>query len=95
MPTAQLKLTDESTGISRDTTSAKDGGFVFVSLPAGSYKLTASAPGFRDGAQPFGFQSANVAPVGSSRMLSEPTPITSITSCLTFAPSDFALRVAA
>jgi len=47
VPNVQLKLVDENTGIARDATSARDGGFVFVTLPAGSYKLTASAAGFR------------------------------------------------
>jgi hypothetical protein len=47
VPNVHIKLVDEATGIERGTTSARDGGFVFVTLPAGSYKLTASAPGFR------------------------------------------------
>src|SRR5689334_4223335 len=47
VPNVQIKLVDEATGIERETTSARDGGFVFVTLPAGSYKLTASATGFR------------------------------------------------
>jgi hypothetical protein len=47
MPNVKLRLEDESTAIVRETLSNKDGGFVFVTLPAGSYKLTASAAGFR------------------------------------------------
>src|SRR2546423_744868 len=47
MPDVKLRLEDESTGIVRETVSGKDGGFVFVTLPAGSYKLTATATGFR------------------------------------------------
>jgi hypothetical protein len=47
MPNVKLRLEDESTGIVRETLSNKDGGFVFVTLPAGSYQLTASAAGFR------------------------------------------------
>jgi hypothetical protein len=47
VPNVKIALVDEATGIERDTVSARDGGFVFVTLPAGSYKLTASAAGFR------------------------------------------------
>ncbi|MBZ5623176.1 MAG: carboxypeptidase-like regulatory domain-containing protein [Acidobacteriia bacterium] len=47
VPTAVIKLEDEATGIARETTSVKDGGFVFVTLPAGSYRLSATAKGFR------------------------------------------------
>jgi hypothetical protein len=43
----KLTLQDESTGVTKESVSAKDGGFVFVTLPAGSYKLTATATGFR------------------------------------------------
>ena len=47
MPEVKLKLVDEATGITRQTNSSKDGGFVFVTLPAGSYALTAVSSGFR------------------------------------------------
>src|SRR4051794_6897675 len=47
VPTAVLKLEDENTGVAREATSVKDGGFVFVTLPAGSYRLSATAKGFR------------------------------------------------
>ena len=46
MPNVKLRLEVESTGIDRETLSNNEGGFVFVTLPPGSYKLTASAAGF-------------------------------------------------
>jgi hypothetical protein len=47
VPDASIKLVDEATGIERATVSSKDGGFVFVTLQAGSYKITATAAGFQ------------------------------------------------
>src|SRR5262249_1149095 len=46
VPKAALTLLDTATNISRDTTSGDDGSFVFVNLPAGTFKLTAPAAGF-------------------------------------------------
>jgi len=47
VPDASIKLIDEATGIERTTAGAKDGGFVFVTLQAGSYTIAATAPGFQ------------------------------------------------
>jgi hypothetical protein len=43
----------------------------------------------------FGFHKPSAAPVGSVMMLSQPSPITSVTSFITVAPSDLAFCVAA
>jgi hypothetical protein len=43
----------------------------------------------------FGCHRPNTAPVGSVMMLSDPIPITSVTSFMIVAPSDFAFFVAA
>src|SRR5215471_3694763 len=47
VPDAAIKLVDEATGIERTAAASKDGAFVFVTLQAGSYKITATAPGFQ------------------------------------------------
>jgi hypothetical protein len=46
IPGATLTLKDTSTGIEKRTTSAKDGGFVFPDVVAGTYAITAAAKGF-------------------------------------------------
>lgn len=47
VPKAALDLIDMATNIARQTTSGDDGSFTFTNLPAGSFKLTATAPGFQ------------------------------------------------
>jgi hypothetical protein len=46
IPGASLTLKDTSTGIEKRTTAAKDGGFVFPDVVAGTYTVTATAKGF-------------------------------------------------
>jgi hypothetical protein len=47
VPGAELKLVNESAGTSRSTVSSQDGGFVFVRVEPGAYRLTAAAKGFQ------------------------------------------------
>ncbi len=47
IPNAEVKLTDQLTGAEKSTTSAEDGGFVFVGLQPGSYRVTAKVTGFQ------------------------------------------------
>lgn len=47
VPGAELKLVDQAAGTERTTVSSRDGGFVFVRLQPGSYRITATAPGFQ------------------------------------------------
>src|SRR5689334_16013271 len=47
IPNATLSLRDTSTGIEKTTTASAEGTFAFVNLVAGTYSLTASAPGFQ------------------------------------------------
>jgi hypothetical protein len=47
VPKAGLQLLDMATNVARQTTSGEDGSFTFTNLPAGSFKLTATAPGFQ------------------------------------------------
>ncbi len=47
VPKAALQLTDMATNVVRQTTSTEDGSFAFPNLPGGSFKLTATAPGFQ------------------------------------------------
>lgn len=47
VPKAALQLTDMATNVVRQTTSTADGSFAFPNLPAGSFRLTTSAPGFQ------------------------------------------------
>jgi hypothetical protein len=47
VPKAALQLVDMATHVVRTTTSGDDGSFAFANLPAGSFKLTASAAGFQ------------------------------------------------
>ncbi len=44
---AKITATNLNTGLSRETTSASDGGYVFPLLPVGSYSISVQAPGFR------------------------------------------------
>jgi hypothetical protein len=50
VPGATIKLQDTSTGIEKATASSNDGVFAFANLQAGTYKLTATAPGFQTAA---------------------------------------------
>jgi hypothetical protein len=43
---AKIVVTAINTGLTRNTTSASDGGYVFPLLPVGSYSLRVEAPGF-------------------------------------------------
>ncbi len=47
VPKTALKLTDTATNIVRETVSSGEGTFVFVNLPAGTFTLAATAPGFQ------------------------------------------------
>jgi Carboxypeptidase regulatory-like domain len=44
---AQVKITNVETNASQDVTSAADGSYHFLALPAGNYKITVTSPGFR------------------------------------------------
>src|SRR6266550_3343881 len=44
---ARIVATNVQTNFKQDTTSAADGSYRILALPAGNYKLTATAPGFR------------------------------------------------
>ncbi|MGC2173761.1 MAG: carboxypeptidase-like regulatory domain-containing protein [Candidatus Sulfotelmatobacter sp.] len=44
---AKVTITNSQTNLSQSTTSAADGSYHFLALAAGTYKLTATAPGFR------------------------------------------------
>jgi hypothetical protein len=48
---ATVKLTDPTTGIVRQDTTSQVGEFTFAFLPAGTYTLEASAPGFKTSRQ--------------------------------------------
>ncbi|HKE22724.1 MAG TPA: carboxypeptidase-like regulatory domain-containing protein [Bryobacteraceae bacterium] len=48
IPNASLKLRDMATGIEKAGAANSEGTFVFVNLVAGTYSLTASAPGFQN-----------------------------------------------
>src|SRR5947209_6586431 len=43
---AKVVATNINTGLTRDTTSAADGGYVFPLLPVGLYSVAVQAPGF-------------------------------------------------
>src|SRR5947209_18168180 len=45
VPGAKIVATNLNTGLTRDTTSAADGGYVFPLLPVGSYSVRVEAPG--------------------------------------------------
>lgn len=44
---ATVSLVEPATGVTRSTMSNESGQYTFVSLPPGTYRLTVSAPGFR------------------------------------------------
>src|SRR6266576_3218063 len=44
---ARIVVTNVQTNFKQDTTSAADGSYRILALPAGNYKLTATAPGFQ------------------------------------------------
>jgi len=44
---AKVTITNSQTNLSQTTTSAADGSYHFLALVAGTYKITATAPGFR------------------------------------------------
>jgi hypothetical protein len=44
---AHIKVTNVLTNLSEETVSGADGSYRFLALPAGTYKLTATAPGFQ------------------------------------------------
>src|SRR5258708_2279924 len=47
VPGVSLKLRDVSTGLEKTTTSDSSGAFIFLSVQAGAYRLTATAAGFQ------------------------------------------------
>src|SRR6266571_8396018 len=47
VPNATVKATDNSTGVEQTTVSSSDGNFLFPNLQFGSYKVTATASGFK------------------------------------------------
>lgn len=49
IPAAQIVLKDEGTGASRTTTTNDAGQYIFTSLPPGTYSLTVTKAGFREG----------------------------------------------
>ncbi len=44
---AKVTITNSQTNLIQQATSASDGSYHFLALPAGTYKITATAPGFR------------------------------------------------
>src|SRR5580765_8763207 len=48
IPNAQVKATEIATGLEHNTATTSDGQFAFQDVPLGLYKVTISAPGFRD-----------------------------------------------
>lgn len=47
VPDAEIRLVDENTGIEKSTVSARDGGFVFVTLQPGSTESRRRLGGFQ------------------------------------------------
>jgi hypothetical protein len=47
IPKARVTAANTATGLSRETLTASDGGFVFPLVPVGPYTVSAEAPGFR------------------------------------------------
>lgn len=48
VPNTSITAENTGTGLTRTTTSTADGSYVIPSLPAGQYKLSAEAPGFKN-----------------------------------------------
>src|SRR5216683_2912229 len=46
VPNAQVKATENSTGIDHTTVTTSDGAFAFQDIPLGFYKVTVTASGF-------------------------------------------------
>src|SRR4029079_13714684 len=47
IPGAKVSITNESTGLTRETVTANDGSYIFANLPlTGKYKISANSPGF-------------------------------------------------
>jgi hypothetical protein len=44
---ARVRITNVQTNLSQETTTAADGSYHFLALPAGNYGITATVPGFR------------------------------------------------
>ena len=44
---ARVRVTNVKTNLSQDATSGNDGSYHFLALPAGSYKILATSPGFK------------------------------------------------
>src|SRR5262249_4734034 len=47
VPNAAIKVMDNATGVEQTTVSSSNGGFLFPNLQFGTYRLTATAPGFK------------------------------------------------
>ena len=47
VPDAKVTVTDVATKIARETTTDKDGNFQVISLPIGTYRVTAEKTGFK------------------------------------------------
>src|SRR5215831_15210303 len=47
VPNAKVSVTNEKTGISRDTTANEGGVYTVSNIPAGSYTVTVTANGFK------------------------------------------------
>src|SRR5580704_4040832 len=47
VPKARVTVTNTGTGLTRETLTASDGGFVFPLVPVGPYTVSVEAPGFR------------------------------------------------
>ena len=47
VPGAKVTIINVQTNLSQEVSSAADGSFHFLALPAGNYKVTATAAGFR------------------------------------------------
>jgi hypothetical protein len=47
IPNAAVKVTDQTTGLSRDVTTDAEGNYEVAALKAGNYKITVAAPGFK------------------------------------------------
>src|SRR5690348_17510384 len=47
IPNAAVKITDQTTGLSRDLTTDSEGNYEATALKAGAYRITVSATGFK------------------------------------------------